>query len=108
MRFVYASGILCPYLNQTAHTSELCALWLVRKLSLQTKHISPNLEERVNKFEAWQIRKGIIKHKNDAGSHLNLFSFFKSKTRQECVMCDLACLRRKLIKAIEIRPSGRF
>lgn len=83
MRFVYASGVLCPYLNQTVHISELCALWLIRKLSLQTKHISPNLEVRVNIFETCQIRKGLIKHRNDSGSHLNSFSFFKSKTRQE-------------------------
>lgn len=45
MRFVYESGVLCPYLNQNAHASECHALLLIRKLSLQTTCVAPNLEE---------------------------------------------------------------
>lgn len=54
MRFVYVPGVICPHPNQSAHTSELHALLLLRKLSLQTRHIIPNLEEQVNTFEVWQ------------------------------------------------------
>lgn len=61
MRFVYVPGVKCPHPNQSAHTSELHALLLLRKLSLQTRHIIPNLEEQVDTFEVWQNWKGLAK-----------------------------------------------
>lgn len=44
MRFGFESVVLCPYLNQTVHASEHHTLLLIRKLSLHTRHIAPNLE----------------------------------------------------------------
>lgn len=49
--FVYESGVSCPYLNQTAQASKHHALLLIRKLSLQTRHIGLCLEEWANVFE---------------------------------------------------------
>lgn len=54
MRLVYQPAVLCPYLNQMAHASERQALLIIRKFSLQTRHIALNLKALPNTFEAEQ------------------------------------------------------
>lgn len=105
MRFVYQPAVPCPCLNQTAHASEHPALLLIRKFSLQTRHIALNLKELPNTFETEQnwnrLTKEIQKLFNV--SQLSPLALSKRKVRERYVDVLAYLFEQKRIKTIETR-----
>lgn len=105
MRFVYQPAVLCPYLNQTAHASDRHTLLLVRKFSLQTRHIAPNLKDLPNTFQMEQNWNRLTEEVQQLFkvSQFSSLAFFKRKVREVQVDVPTRLFEKKRIKAIETK-----